>query len=105
MDVTGRSSMRGGLEQLTTVSVGNRGTVDGPARRIWITFPAFLGYRVISGSPPTVLGQIDQTTYLAFDLPPVPAGATVSLVLGITLPDDPIFAHQTFQVQAWRDWQ
>jgi hypothetical protein len=103
MDVTGRSAMRGGLEQLTTISVGNRGTVDGAARRIWVTFPTFLSYRVISGSPPTVLGQIGQTTYLAFDLPAVPAEATVAFLLGLTLPDDPIFAHQTFQIQAWRD--
>jgi hypothetical protein len=105
MDVSGRSLIRGGLEQVTTITVGNRGTINAAPARVWLTFPSFLSYRTVSGVQPTVLGQIDQTTYLAFDIPAVPAGSTVSIILGLTLPDDPTLAHQTFQVQLWKDGQ
>lgn len=105
LDLVGRSAMRGGVQQLYTIEVGNSGTADRAPFRFWVSFPSFLVYTSLSGSPPSIVGTKGQTSYLAFDVPRVPAGATVPFVLGLTLPDAPGYGHLTFQVQVWKDGQ
>jgi hypothetical protein len=105
LDVTGRSLMRGGVQQLYTISVGNSGTADRNSFRFWVSFPSFLTYKTLLGSSPSIVGTTGQTSYLAFDIPTVAAGATMPFVLGLTLPDAISYGHLTFQVQVWKDGQ
>ena len=68
----------------------------------WIGFPSYVQWQSPQQSPGSS-GQLNGTTYVAFDISNVPAGSSVQVPILLTAPDNPIYAHQRFQVQVWKE--
>jgi hypothetical protein len=102
LDLFGRSGIRGGI--LTTYDAGfiNRGSVDSRPFRMWISFPNYFAWSPPPDRTPSSTGQLNGTTYVAFDVPSVPAGSSGWIPIQLVAPSTPDFAHRAFTVQAWR---
>ena len=103
VDVVGRSSLRAGQQQTYYLLVGNRGNIDAVSSRVWVAVPSYIVWSSSSHTP-TAQGQMDGYEFLAFDLP-VTVSAQIAIPLLLTAPDNPIYAHQVFDVQAWKEEQ
>jgi 6-phosphogluconolactonase len=97
-----RNVMRGGQAQLLLMAVLNRGNIDSQPSRVWIAFPNYLDSEAPVQQPASS-GQLNGTAYIAFDLPAVSPGESIAIPLLLTAPSSPIYAHQTFQIQAWKE--
>jgi hypothetical protein len=99
VDVVGRNVLRAGTNQVYYVEYGNHGIVDAPMTRIWVAFPSYIQWKAaIQG--PSSSGQQNGTTYLAFDVAPF-AGSTAEIPMFLIAPNNPIYAHQNFQLEVW----
>lgn len=100
-DVVGRAAVRGGREQTFYLTYGNKGTVDSPSTRIWLKLPSFVTFVAGDGYAPTGSGVIGEETYVAFDVPAVPASANGAIPFRLKAPDSPEFAHRIFLISVW----
>ncbi|MBS1857499.1 MAG: hypothetical protein JST11_19180, partial [Acidobacteria bacterium] len=103
VSLVGRNVMRAAQPQSYFINVTNNGNIDGAAVRVWIGFPSYVQWQ--SPQPPGSSGQLSGTTYVAFDVSKVPAGSSFQVPILLTAPDNPIYAHQRFQVQVWGERQ
>lgn len=101
VDVIGRNIIRGGRSQVYFLQYGNRGNMDAGKTRLWIMFPSFMTWRLTIDQ--SVIGHQGDNTFLAFDVPAVPAGATSEIPVLLSAPDTPDFAHRRFDIRAWKD--
>lgn len=101
VDIVGRNVIRAGREQVLNVVYGNKGNVDAGAGRVWVSFPSYLTWDALEPLP-SIVGMEANFVLLGFDVSPRLAGAT-SVPFRIIAPDDPLFAHQLFNVQVWRE--
>jgi hypothetical protein len=100
VSLIGRNVMRAAQGQVYFVSVVNRGNVDAPLSRVWIAFPNYIGWDT-PGQLASAGGRMGDYTFVAFDVS-VNAGSSITMPITLTAPDNPIYAHQTFQVEVWK---
>ncbi|MGA2261460.1 MAG: SBBP repeat-containing protein [Acidobacteriota bacterium] len=101
VDFAGWSTLRGGVTEIYCIVSGNRGNVDAQTTRIWVSFPSYITWDA-PGKAPSATGVMNGLEYLAFDVSP-PAGASVSIPIRLTAPNDRAYAHQIFQVSVWKE--
>ena len=102
LDLLGMHVMRGGLTETYLVIVGNSGNVqsDG-AITVFLSFPDFFSWRLGTSVPFSNTFQSGTNTVLALSVPFIPEGGTWSVPVMFTLPDDPQYAHQNYQISLW----
>jgi hypothetical protein len=102
VSLVGRNVMRGGQSQMYFLDIANEGDVDAGFARVWIEVPDYIKFAAttqVSSSS----GQLDGKSYIAFDVQKVDAGSTLTIGVFLAVPDNPIYAHQSFQIQAWKE--
>jgi hypothetical protein len=102
VSLIGRNVMRASQPQLYFINVLDNGTVDGGPVRVWIAFPNYLTWQSPQQAASSS-GQLAGTAYVAFDVANSFAGSSVQIPILLTAPDNPMYAHQVFQVQAWKE--
>jgi len=101
VDLIAWSRLRAGQPQQYFIGCGNRGNVDAPTSRIWISFPTYIHWDTLDQLA-SAAGQINGYEFVAFDAT-LSAGSFTEIPILLTAPDNPAFAHQIFQVQVWRE--
>jgi hypothetical protein len=101
VDIVGFTNLRGGVPEQYFIMYGNHGTVDAFAGTgVWVDVPAFVNYATPLQAP-NASWQFESEKALLYELGPIPAGTAGFLLITLTAPDDPQYAHQPFQVQVW----
>lgn len=103
VDITGRSVTRGGREQAYFLHYGNKGSVNSGTVRFWVSLPKFLAWRTSASQRPTASGQQNDMIFLAFDVSAIYPGVANTILVRLTAPDTPEFAHRIFEVRAWKE--
>jgi Beta-propeller repeat len=103
VDIVGRNVLRAGVAQQYYLVVGNKGIIDSPTgTTATMTFPAYITYAAPEGQFVGVLFQTGTTSVVLYQFSSqIPAGGTVVVPLTLKAPNDPQYAHQSFQIEAW----
>jgi len=99
IDLLGYIGLRVGQQQTYLLAYGNRGTVDSPTVRLWVSFDSFLAWSPPPNQPPVSQGQLNGKNYIAFDVSPS-AGASGVIPISLSATGNPA-PHQPFTIQAW----
>jgi len=97
VEIIGLDRIRIGQPQTYYVVVLNRGDVDAPPSRIWVTFPTNIAWNIDGPEVPSASGQMTGYNFVAFD---VAITANSEALIPIHLSDS---TSATFQIQAWRE--
>jgi len=98
LDLLGLPGLRESQPQFYYLVYGNRGNIDSPTLRLWISFYSFLSWNPIPNQNPASQGHLNGRTYLAFDVSPT-ARSNGLIPIALTAPN----SHQTFLIQAWEE--
>jgi hypothetical protein len=99
IDVLGFNFLRMGRPQRYTLMYGNKGNVDAPGGHFWLSFPSALTWKIEFGPQPTAAEVLNNgNVLLGFDILPVPAGSTGTILFSLQAP---LTFTAPFRLRAW----